>query len=140
MTALKLYLKEENKMSVKVLLREEIEKQLGSLEDVPMCSDESKIAIDGVTKLMDRLNEMERIELERQDKIESRAIEEDLKIKQMDEERKDHIVKNCLTAVSIIGGFALTVWGTCKSIEFEKEGTITTIIGRGFINKLLPKK
>ena len=130
-------------MKVKELLTEEIERQLGSLDEIPLCSEENTTAIDSVTKLLDRLNEMEKTELESLDKIKSREIEKlehELKMKQAEEERRDHVVKNTLTAVSVIGGFAVTIWGTLKSIEFEKEGTITTIMGRGFINKLLPKK
>ena len=130
-------------MKVKELLTEEIERQLGSLDEIALCSEENTTAIDSVTKLLDRLNEMEKTELESLDKIKSREIEKlehELKMKQAEEERRDHVVKNTLTAVSVIGGFAVTIWGTLKSIEFEKEGTITTIMGRGFINKLLPKK
>ena len=55
------------------------------------------------------------------------------------EDRRDHNVKNCLTAVSVVGGMALTVWGTLKSLKFEETGSVTTIIGRGFVNKLLHK-
>ena len=29
---------------------------------------------------------------------------------------------------------------TLTSLKFEEEGTVTTIVGRGFVNKLLPKK
>ena len=60
--------------------------------------------------------------------------------KEIEDEKKDRKVKNILTGVSVIGGFALTVWGTCKSIKFEETGSFTTIMGRGFIQKLLPKK
>lgn len=128
-------------MNVKDLLKEEIERRLESMGEVEETStDEDKVAVEDLAKLMDRFNEMERIELEYRDKIENRNNETDLKLKEMREERIDRIVKNSLTGVSIIGGFALTVWGTYKSIKFEETGTITTIMGRGFINKLLPKK
>ena len=127
-------------MSVKTLLTEEIERRLGSLEDVPMCSQEDKSAVEDLTKLIDKLNDMEKIELEHQDKVSNQEKELELKLKQMKDEKTDNIVKNCLSAVSIVGGFGLTVWGTIKSINFEKDGTITTIMGRGFIQKLLPKK
>lgn len=115
-------------MSVKELLRDEIERQIGSLEDLGFGSPEHSTAVSDTTKLLDKLNEMERNENEH-----------DEKIIQMHEEKIDRIVKNCLTGVSVVGGMALTVWGTYKSIKFEETGSITTIMGRGFINKLLHK-
>ena len=127
-------------MSVKALLTEEIERRLNSMEDVAMCSPEDKSAVEDLSKLLDKYNELERIEVDHKLAIESREVENDLKREQMKEEKLDHIIKNSLTAVSVVGGFALTVWGTYKSIKFEETGTITTIMGRGFINKLLPKK
>lgn len=138
-------------MSVKDLLQGEIERQLGSLEDIPLCSEESKIAGDGVVKLLDKYNEMVRIENERQNSIDNRnadmtfkydqmQAENDLKEKQLAEERSDHKIKNALTLITFAGGVILTVWGVYKTIEFEETGTVTTIVGRGFFNKIIPKK
>jgi len=103
-------------------------------------TDKHKVAVDGLTKLMDRAIEIEKLDIDAKEKAENRKIDKELKLKQMEEDRKDRIAKNTLTAASIFGGFALTVWGTVKSIKFEETGTITTIMGRGFIQKLLPKK
>lgn len=127
-------------MSIKTLLGEEIQSEFEELKKIQVGTDEHKAAVDSVTKLVDRAIDLERVEIERVDKAENRDIEYSLKTKELDDERKDRWVKNGLTAVSVVGGFALTVWGTIKSIEFEKDGTITTIMGRGFIQKLLPKK
>ena len=66
--------------------------------------------------------------------------ERKLKIKQMEEDRKDRLIKNGIAIAGILLPIGLSVWGTFKSFEFEKEGTITTIMGRGYINKLIPKK
>ena len=89
---------------------------------------------------MDRAIELERLDIESHEKVEARHSDEDFKMKQMEEERKDRIARNCIAVAGIVVSTAVTVWGTIKSINFEKEGTITTIMGRGFINKLLPKK
>lgn len=138
-------------MNVKNLLKEEIQSQIEALDAIEFGSEAHKAAVDDLTKLLGKFNEMEKIELEHEVAISNREAETDLKekqinadnelkAKQIEEERKDHFIKNCLTAVSVLGGFALTIWGTKVSIDFEKTGTITTIMGRGFINKLLPKK
>ena len=72
--------------------------------------------------------------------IKSQETDINLKTKQMEEEQRDRMFRNWMTVAGIVLPSVITVWGTIKTIEFEKEGTITTIMGRGFINKLLPKK
>ena len=77
------------------------------------------------------------------EKVLNREFDEFVKrdqLAQLESERKDRIIKNCISIAGIIIPVIVTIWGTKKSFEFEKEGTITTIMGRGFINKLLPKK
>lgn len=127
-------------MSVKSLLREEIESQMSTLDDIPYGSDEYKSAVDCLAKLLDKYNDMEKTDLDYQDKLETRKEDNELKLKQIKQDNIHHIVGNVLTGVSVVGGFLITIWGTKASFEFEKEGTITTIMGRGFIGKLLPKK
>lgn len=127
-------------MSIETLLNEEIKTELEFLKKLEVGTDKHKNAVDVLTKLMDRSIELEKIDIESQEKIDSREFENDLKLKQMEEDRKDRLIKNCISMVGIALPVAVTIWGTVKSFQFEKEGTITTIMGRGFINKLLPKK
>lgn len=127
-------------MSVKRLLNDEIVSEIENLNKVPLGSEEHKIAADALAKLLDKSIEMDKLDLEYQDKADSREAANNLKRIEIEEEKKDRRVKNILTGVSVIGGFAVTIWGAIKSLEFEKTGTITTIMGRGFIQKLLPKK
>lgn len=127
-------------MSVKALLNDEIKDEIEQLRKVELGSDQHKIAADALAKLLDKSIEMDKLDLEYQDRFETREAENELKQKEIEDEKKDRKVKNILTGVSVIGGFALTVWGTCKSIKFEETGSFTTIMGRGFIQKLLPKK
>lgn len=127
-------------MNVKTLLDAEIKSEIENLSKVEPGTEEHKIAADALAKLLDKSIEIDKVDLEFQEKAESRDNDYAIKQKQIKDENRDRIVKNVLTGVSMVGGFAITVWGTIKSIEFEKEGTITTIMGRGFIQKLLPKK
>lgn len=127
-------------MKIETKLHEEIAKELDELGKIQLGSDEYRGVVDGVTKLMDRAIEIERLDMELQDKEETRHTDEDLRLKQMNDENKDRIVKNLISVMSFVVPTAVTIWGTIKTIEFEKEGTITTIMGRGFVNKLLPKK
>ena len=127
-------------MSTKKLLEEEIQSEIEEISKMEVGSDKHKAATEALAKLMDKYNEMDKLELEYQDKYDNREEDRRLKEKQLQHDKKDALVKNVLTGVSVVGGFALTIWGTCKSIKFEETGSFTTIMGRGFIKKLLPKK
>lgn len=127
-------------MRIETKLHEEIAKELDELGKMALGTDEYRGTVDGLAKLMDKAIEIERLDVDSQDKAETREAENDFRMKQADDERKDRFVKNCIAVAGIIIPTAVTIWGTIKTIEFEKEGTITTIMGRGFITKLLPKK
>ena len=125
---------------IKTMLKDEIAAEFEAMDGIEFAGEQHKLAVDSVSRLLDKYNDMERMELEYQDKAAARDIEHELELKKIDDERKDRNIKNGLTLASILSGAGLTIWGTIKSINFEKEGTITTIMGRGFIQKLLPKK
>lgn len=127
-------------MSVKRQMKEEIKKELEDLRTAELGSEAYKMTVDGLTKLADRVIEMEKIETEQRERMMDREVDYELKQQQMEEDRKDRKIKNLLTAAGIVIPTGVTIWGTFKSFKFEQEGTITTIMGRGFINKLLPKK
>ena len=127
-------------MNIENQLRVEIANELTELGKLQLGSEEYRGTVDCITKLMDRALEMEKLNADIHDREFVRENENDLKQKMFADERRDRLVKNCLTAAGIVIPTIVTIWGTLKSIEFEKEGTITTIMGRGFIQKLLPKK
>ena len=123
-------------MSIEALLHVEIAEEFEKLNTMEVGTEQYKTTVDGLTKLLDKAIECERLDMEA---TENRR-NNDLKEAEMKEDRKDRLVKNILTGASIAVPSLITIWGTIKSINFEKEGTITTIMGRGFIQKLLPKK
>lgn len=127
-------------MSVQTLLNQEINSQFDDLKGLQVGSKEHATAVEGLAKLVDKAIEMERFEMTHDEDVKAREKELELKEMQMKEEKKDRFIKNLLTGASILIPTMVTIWGTKASFEFEKEGTITTIMGRGFINKLLPKK
>ena len=124
-------------MSIQRLLREEIESEFKELSKITPGGDEYKVAVDGITKLMDRAIEMEKNDLDRQDRIDARDSENEFKTKQMEDEKKDRFVKNLLTGVGTIGGLVVTIWGAKKAWKFEETGTVASPVGRSFINKLI---
>ena len=127
-------------MSSKSLLDDEIRSEIEEISKIEVGSEKHKVSVDALSKLLDKSIELDKLDAEAQEKYESRIAENDLKHEQIKSEKRDRIVKNVLTGVSVIGGFGLTIWGTCKSLKFEETGVVTSIMGRGFIQKLLPKK
>ena len=127
-------------MELEDLLEEEVKSQLEGLKDIEMGTDEYKATVDGIVKLADRAIKIKELDYDASDKIDARETEVAIKKQQMKEEKNDRIIRNGIAIAGIVIPTAVTIWGTIKSIKFEQEGTITTIMGRGFIQKLLPHK
>ena len=127
-------------MTVKSLLRDEIRDEIETLSKMEVGTEGYEKTVNGLTKLMDRAIEMDKLENEQEEKEKNREIETELKAQQLEDEKKDRKVRNAISIAGIIIPTLVTIWGTKASFKFEQEGTVTTIMGRGFINKLLPKK
>ena len=130
-------------MDTKILgmLDDEIETIKNTMGDLALGSEEYKQATDILAKLVDKRNEMMKIEYDHLDKKQSRQEETDLKLKQMEDERKDRRVKNWLTGVKVGGGLIMTAVGTYVTLNFERIQNVTTIAGREFVKQLfVPKK
>ena len=127
-------------MSIKTLLELELEEEFNALSEEEKGSDKYKTITECAAKLMDRALELEKLENERQEREMNREFEHDLKLKQFKDEKRDRVIRNCIAGAGVLFPILLTIWGTKVSLKFEEEGTITTAIGRGFINRLLPKK
>ena len=126
--------------NVETLLYETLVTDFKTLNEEDLGSDERKAALDELTKLMDRAIENKKVEFDCRNKAATLESEQLMRKQQMDDEKKDRLVKNLISVAGIVLPIGLTIWGTKVSLKFEEEGTITTIMGRGFINKLLPKK
>ena len=126
--------------NIETLLHEEIQDGFDALSRMERGTEIHKTTVDEVAKLFDKAIEIEKIEIEAKEKAKAREIEESLKRAQMEEDRKDRRFKNGIAVGGIVLPLAVTIWGTFKTLKFEEEGTVTTIMGRGFINKLIPKK
>ena len=140
MERVNLTLKEEMTMSIKHRLSEEIEKELEDLQRMKLGSDEHRTAVDELTKLVDRYNEMEKLDEEREEKAANRLNDDEFKAAQAKRDAINKWIDHCIAIAGIVLPLVVTIWGTKASFRFEKEDSVTTIMGRGFINKLLPKK
>ena len=129
-----------NSVNIDPQLYDVIKDDFEKLKENDLGSDERKAALDEVTKLMDRAIEIKKSDIERESKAATLESEQLMRKQQMEDEKKDRLIKNLISVAGIVLPIGLTIWGTKVSLKFEEEGTITTIMGRGFINKLLPKK
>ena len=127
-------------MSISALLETEIMDEFEALRKEEFGSEKYKVGVDGITKLLDRSIEIDKFENEADKESENREYDNKLKEQQISDDRKHRWVQSGITAAGIVLPLIVTIWGTKASLNFEKEGTVTTIMGRGFINKLLPKK
>ena len=127
-------------MTIETSLHEEILNGLEDLNRMERGTETHKTTVDELAKLLDRAIEIEKIEVEAKERDKARQIEASLKRAQIEEDRKDRRVKNGIAVGGIVLPLAVTIWGTFKTFRFEETGTVTTMMGRGFINKLIPKK
>ena len=110
-------------------LRMEIERELEAIKTMKVGSDEHCAAVDHVTKLCDRLIEMDRLEDEGYDKAETRK-----------DEKKNRLIGYIISGLSIGIPAAINIWAFKKSMKFEEVGTITSQAGREMFKRLFSKK
>ena len=116
-------------MSMVTKLNVEIEEKFDELAKLDPTTKEYSAAVDSATQLMDRAIEIE--------KLESSETQSE---KQMEEDRKSRLVKNCIDVGSVVLPLAVTIWGAKASFKFEETGTITTSVGRKFMDKIISWK
>jgi len=112
-----------DQMEFKKTLADKIESGLYSLgDDLPPEDYERKA--EGVAKLIDRYIQMEGSSQEKKKGKNEKILE---------------IFKIGVTVAGIVIPSVITVWGVKTSLIFEEQGTISTTVGRGFMNRLLKR-
>lgn len=130
-------------INYKEALDGEISTELEVLESMETNSEDYKIMVEGLTKLIDRSMELEKIEISKAqeaEKIKNEAEKMKFEAEQAKTNKIFQWIGYGISAAGIVIPVAVTIWGTKVTLNFEKEGTVTTMMGRGFINKLFPKK
>lgn len=115
-------------MNEKTLLEAEIARLYEQMSNLSPDSDEYAKVEDNWTRLVDRMIEIE--------KIESTEAQNELQRK---EDRRSRIVKNIIDVGAIVLPLGVTIWGAILSFTFEERGTITSNMGRKFMDKLIKK-
>ena len=125
---------------VKRLIEEEVVNEIGELSRMDLGSVEYRTTVDGITKLMEQVNEAEKLKLDAQEKEATRLQDAEIKLEQIKQEKKGRIAQVLTTVAGIVIPVAVTVWGTITTLKFEEEGTITTTSGKSFAKNLFSKK
>lgn len=127
-------------MSIKNDLVEEFSDELKELGKMEVGTDVYKTTVDGVTKLADRIIEIEKNEKEHVAQMEAQEREYEIKAQQLRDEKRDRLIKNCITVATFIGGVAVYGLAFIASTNFEREGTFTTEGGKSSVKQLLKLK
>ena len=122
-------------MNTETKLHEVIERELDVLDDMEVGTETYKNTVDGVVKLIDRTLEIEKFNVEADERAKTREQEFELKRKQMRDEKIDRYIKHGLTLGSLCIGTGMAVWGTVVSMKFEKTDNFTSLLGRWWVNK-----
>lgn len=123
-------------MRIETMLHDGIEDGFNELKKIQVGTEEYKTTVDGLTKLLDRAIEIDKIDAETQANADNREIENRIELKKIAADRKDRVIKNCLTAASIVCTAGITVWGSLKSWKFEETGVVTSVPGREFMRRI----
>ena len=126
-------------MRIETKLHEEIQDEMNTLNNLELGSKEYSSTVDGLTKLMDRAIEINKLDSDREDKLDQQAVEMEFKTRQLEEDIKDRKVRNRIAIAGIVVPTVVTIWGTLKTLKFEESGTVTTNAGRNFINRIFKK-
>ena len=127
-------------MNIEDLLVDELDAQFAKLRTENLKPEDEKAVVDSLAKLLDRKIEMDRVHNDCVDKAATRESEQLMKQQQLEEEKKDRLIKNIISVAGIALPLLVTIWGTKVSLKFEEEGTFTTMAGRNFIGNLFRRK
>nr|DAP46065.1 MAG TPA: hypothetical protein [Caudoviricetes sp.] len=122
-------------MNYEAKLNDVIVGQIEEMDRLEVGTEQYKIAVDSVCKLIDRSVDIRKIRVSKIEKDDERII----KMDQLESDKKERKIQMFINIGGIIIPVIVTVWGTLKSFEFEREGTVTTILGRKFVGNLLKK-
>ena len=123
-------------MSVKSLLTDEICGQVNEISKLAVGTEESKTAINGAGILMDKLNDIQKLELE-QRKLDMERERLEIERERAENERRDRKIKNGITIGTAATGAMITIGMSLLAYVYEERGTISSKPGRSSIDRAL---
>nr|DAQ74335.1 MAG TPA: hypothetical protein [Caudoviricetes sp.] len=126
-------------MSIKTQLEDEIRDEFEALRKIEVGSDTYRATVEGLTKLIDRKIEMDKVEVDARERVIKRNDDNEFKEMQLADDRKDRAIKNGLTVATLVITTGTTIWGILKSlkIEFKDNEMITSTVGKELMKKVI---
>lgn len=72
-------------------------------------------------------------------KFEQSTIDMELKKTQIEAENKRDKIRNMITIGTFVVSTALSLYGISKTFKFDQDATVTSTLGRGILNSVIPK-
>ena len=124
--------------SIDEMLEDEIQDELKELSSIEVGSDKYKVAVEGITKLYEKQIEVKKFDADQEQKQKAQETTE----RQIELDERDRKIKNKLTGASIGVPALVTISGTALMLWYEigKDGLISSLAGKGIIQRLIGKK
>ena len=123
-------------MSLKSLVTDEICSQVDEISGLEVGTEGCKTAISGVGVLMDKLTDIQKLEIE-QRKLDMERERLEIEREKVENERKDRKIKNSITIGTAATGAMITIGMGLLAYVYEERGTISSKPGRSSIDRAL---
>lgn len=123
-------------MSVEKTMYEEAQSEFKEAGKMKLGSEDHVKTIAAANATVDRLNEIEKIKVEKR-KLDVEERKLDIEERKLEHDKKDRFIKNALTIGIFAASTIVTIWANYDSKKFEGAYTHTTEAGRGSERKLL---
>lgn len=120
-----------------LLLKQWEEEKLKLAETDPEKKETYRLQVDRVNQLERQLTELERTEIEVEEKAASRYIEEQLERDKMEEERKVNKSRNRIEVVKIAAPLSVAFVMGIVSMVFEKTDIVSSTAGKNSLRDLI---
>lgn len=126
-------------MNERLLLRSKIQEYSEKLEEMQPGSEEFKATTALINQFTDRLIELEKADMDIQDKREAREHEKHLKMKDSVEAKKDRFVKTVTTVGLGVLKIGVSVFIAANIIKAEQTGNPSSILNKFVLGDLFSK-
>ena len=120
-----------------LLLKQWEEEKLKLAETDPEKKETYRLQVDRVNQLERQLTELERTEIEVEEKAASRYIEEQLERDKMEEERKANKSRNRVEVAKIAAPLSVAFLTAAISMVFEKTDIVSSTAGKNSLRDLI---
>ena len=116
-------------MSYKDDLVEELRDEVSELSKIEVGSDKYKVSVDGISKLAEAINSIEKLDTETELKRQQMRVDVDIKKQEIQNEKKNNRMRNAIAIGTFIGSIAVYGLTYISSMRYEVNGVFPTTEG-----------